>query len=135
MKRIRFREQLRKRNEDAGGTFPAGEQGIRYGKISFMAQEECMLTKSIVIKRPQGLEARPIAELVQVASKYDSRVYLEHGERKVNAKSIMGMMSLHARTGECVEVTIDGHDEENAMEEITAFLCSGSRASGAFAAV
>ncbi|MBE5998525.1 MAG: HPr family phosphocarrier protein [Eubacteriales bacterium] len=85
-----------------------------------------MLRKSIVINRPQGLEARPIAELVQVASKYESRVYLEHGRRKVNAKSIMGMMSLDASAGESVEVTIDGKDEENAMAEIAAFLCAGS---------
>ena len=46
-----------------------------------------MLRKSILINRPQGLDGRPIAELVQVASKYESRVYLEHGKRKVNAKS------------------------------------------------
>ncbi|MDO5132404.1 MAG: HPr family phosphocarrier protein [Eubacteriales bacterium] len=97
-----------------------------------------MLNKSIVINRPQGLEARPIAELVQVASKYESRVYLKHGVKKVNAKSIMGMMSLQASVGESVEVMIDGVDEESAMTEITAFLCAGSvgaAARGAFAAV
>lgn len=94
-----------------------------------------MLTKSIVIKRPQGLEARPIAELVQVASKYESRVYLEHGTKKVNAKSIMGMMSLHACAGEQIEVMIDGLDEDRAMAEIATFLCSGNRASEAYAAV
>ena len=92
-----------------------------------------MLRRSIVINRPQGLDGRPIAELVQVASKYESRVYLEHGTRKVNAKSIMGMMSLEAATGESVEVLIDGNDEENAMNEIAAFLCAGGK--GAFAAV
>lgn len=85
-----------------------------------------MLRRSILINRPHGLEARPIAELVQVASKYESRVYLEHGSRKVNAKSIMGMMSLGAPVGETVEVMIDGIDEERAMEEIAAFLCVGA---------
>ena len=84
-----------------------------------------MLRKSILINRPHGLGGRPIAELVQVASKYESRVYLEHGSRKVNAKSIMGMMSLEAVSGEQVEVMIDGNDEENAMKEIAAFLCKG----------
>ena len=77
-----------------------------------------MLRKSILINRPQGLEDRPIAELVQVASKYESRVYLEHGTRKVNAKSIMGMMSLEAVSGDRVEVMIDGDDEENAMASL-----------------
>lgn len=86
-----------------------------------------MLRKSILINRPQGLEDRPIAELVQVASKYESRVYLEHGSRKVNAKSIMGMMSLDAAAGESIDVTIEGTDEENAMEEISAYLCSTGR--------
>ncbi|MEE1164787.1 MAG: HPr family phosphocarrier protein [Lachnospiraceae bacterium] len=86
-----------------------------------------MLRKSILINRPQGLDGRPIAELVQVASKYESRVYLEHGKRKVNAKSIMGMMSLEAVSGEQIEVTIDGDDEENAMAEISAFLCKGDQ--------
>lgn len=81
-----------------------------------------MLRRSIRINRPYGLDGRPIAELVQVASKYDSRVYLQHGTRRVNAKSIMGMMSLEASAGEDIEVTIDGSDEENAMAEIAAFL-------------
>ena len=87
-----------------------------------------MLTKSIVVNRPRGLEARPIAELVQVASKYESSVYLEHASRRVNAKSIMGMMSLDVSAGESIEVTIDGKDEEYAMEEIAAFLCVKEKA-------
>ena len=84
-----------------------------------------MLRKSVVINRPQGLGARPIAELVQVASKYESRVYLEHGRRKVNAKSIMGMMSLEASAGDSIEVMIEGIDEESAMQESTAYLLTG----------
>ena len=84
-----------------------------------------MLRKSVVINRPQGLGARPIAELVQVASKYESRVYLEHDRKKVNAKSIMGMMSLEASAGDSIDVMIDGIDEESAMQEITAYLLTG----------
>ena len=84
-----------------------------------------MLTKSIVVNRPQGLEARPIAELVQVASRYESRVYLKHGSKRVNDTSIMGMMSLEAPAGETVEVTVEGLDEQTAMKEIEAFLCNG----------
>ena len=52
-----------------------------------------MITKSIEIKLPRGLEARPVAELVQLASKYDSTVHIEAQSKKVNAKSIMGMMT------------------------------------------
>ena len=53
-----------------------------------------MIRKSITIGISNGLEARPIAMLVQVASQYTSNIYLESEARKVNAKSIMGMMSL-----------------------------------------
>ena len=53
-----------------------------------------MIRKSVTIGISNGLEARPIAMLVQVASQYVSNIYLESEERKVNAKSIMGMMSL-----------------------------------------
>ena len=53
-----------------------------------------MIQKDIKIKLSGGLEARPIAVLVQVASQYDSTVYLQIDNKKVNAKSIMGMMRL-----------------------------------------
>ena len=81
-----------------------------------------MLRRSIVINRPQGLDGRPIAELVQVASKYESRVYLEHGTRKVNAKSIMGMMSLGLNSGAEIVVEADGDDEKDAVEGIETYL-------------
>lgn len=83
-----------------------------------------MLTKKILIKIPTGLEARPVALLVQVASQYESNIYVECEEKKVNAKSIMGMMSLGLAAGEEVTVTVDGIDEEVAMENIEKYLSS-----------
>ena len=65
-----------------------------------------MLTKSIEIKLPRGLEARPVAELVQLASKYESTVHIEAQSKKVNAKSIMGMMTLAMKDGDKVVVTV-----------------------------
>ena len=53
-----------------------------------------MTKKSIQIKLENGLEARPIALLVQEASKYDSVIYIECDHKRINAKSIMGMMAL-----------------------------------------
>ena len=53
-----------------------------------------MITKKIQIQLQNGLEARPVAVLVQVASQYNSSIYVECDDRKVNAKSIMGMMTL-----------------------------------------
>ncbi len=83
-----------------------------------------MITKKISIKIPTGLEARPVALLVQVASQYDSKIYVECEEKKVNAKSIMGMMSLGLAAGEEVTVSVDGSDEEIAMENIEKYLSS-----------
>ena len=53
-----------------------------------------MITKEIVINIPTGLEARPVALLVQVASQYECSIYVVSEDRRVNAKSIMGMMSM-----------------------------------------
>lgn len=63
--------------------------------------------------------------LVQVAQQHDSTVYLESEGKKVNAKSIMGMMSLGLDSGEMVTVIADGPDEEVAVEDIAKYLCSG----------
>ena len=82
-----------------------------------------MISKEITIRLENGLEARPVAMLVQVASKYDSVVYLESAGKKVNAKSIMGMMSLGLDVGETVTVMADGADEEVAVNEIEKYLC------------
>lgn len=85
-----------------------------------------MVTKRMTIKIPTGLEARPVAVLVQVASQYDSSIYVECEEKKVNAKSIMGMMSLGLAAGEEVTVSASGEDEEIAMENIEKYLSSAS---------
>lgn len=82
-----------------------------------------MKQKAVKIRLEQGLEARPVAMLVQVASKHSSTVYLETEGRKVNAKSIMGMMSLGLDSGEMVTVIADGPDEEEAVASMADYLC------------
>ena len=81
-----------------------------------------MREKEIEIGLETGLEARPVALLVQVASQFDSDIYIESGSKRVNAKSIMGMMSLGLDNGEKVKVTTNGDDENTAMEGIEKFL-------------
>ncbi len=83
-----------------------------------------MIKQEITIQIPEGLEARPVALLVLVASQYDSEIYVESDNKKVNAKSIMGMMTLGLFAGETVTVTADGEDEEEAMANIEKFLSS-----------
>ena len=82
------------------------------------------MRKSVVVKMQQDFEARPIANLVQVANRYESKIYLEHGDSRVNAKSIMGMMSLALLNGEEILVDAEGADEAEAVAAIEEFLVS-----------
>lgn len=86
-----------------------------------------MITKQVEIRLPRGLEARPIAELVQHASRYDASLRIQAGDAEVNAKSIMGMMALTLSSGDAVTVTADGSDEEAAIIDLEGYL-SGAAA-------
>ena len=81
-----------------------------------------MVSKSMTINIPKGLEARPVALLVQVASQYESSIYVEIQEKKVNAKSIMGMMSLGLAEGEKITIIANGPDEEDAVSAIDKYI-------------
>ena len=83
-----------------------------------------MIKKPIIIQLASGLEPRPVAVLVQVASQYESKIYVETENKKVNAKSIMGMMTLGLNAGESVVVSADGTDEQAAIENIEKYLSS-----------
>lgn len=80
------------------------------------------MKKTVKIAIQTGLEARLAAMLVQVACQYASEIYLEADSKKVNAKSIMGMMSLGLNAGEDVTITAAGGDEAQAVAEIEKFL-------------
>ena len=84
-----------------------------------------MIQKKMTINISTGLEARPVAVFVQVASQFDSSIYVEVGTKKVNAKRIMGMMTLGLDVGEAVVVSADGADEEKAIAEIEKYLAAG----------
>lgn len=81
-----------------------------------------MKSKEVTIELASGLEARPVAMLVQVASQYESRIYMEYANKKVNAKSIMGMMTLGVPAGGKVNVVAEGNDETKAIEHIGKYL-------------
>lgn len=83
-----------------------------------------MVTKKMTIELKTGLEARPVAVFVQVASQFDSSIYVEYDNKKVNAKSIMGMMTLGLASGENVTVSAEGADEIEAIESIEKYLSS-----------
>ena len=80
------------------------------------------MKKNVTIQMKESLEATPIAHLVQLANQYQSRIYLEMDSKKVNAKSIMGMMSLVLTKGSVVTIDAQGEDEEKAVTAIKNFL-------------
>ena len=83
-----------------------------------------MVSETIKVNLAADAEARPVAVLVQKASQYESRVYIQAGDKKINAKSIMGMMSLQLGNGEELTVVADGEDEEDAIQGVENFLAS-----------
>ena len=80
------------------------------------------MKKDVVINMSDTMEATPIAHLVQLANQFDSSVYFEMDTKRVNAKSIMGMMSLILSTGDVITINAEGEDEENAVVELEKFL-------------
>jgi len=83
-----------------------------------------MLQREVEITNKLGLHARASAKLTQVAARFESGVWITRNGRRVNAKSIMGVMMLAAAKGSTVVLEADGPDEEAAMEAITALVAS-----------
>ncbi|MEJ2115620.1 MAG: HPr family phosphocarrier protein [Gammaproteobacteria bacterium] len=77
-----------------------------------------MISKDLTVSNKLGLHARAAAKLVALASNFASEISLQKGSRKINGKSIMGVMMLAASKNTVVQVEIDGEDELQAMTEI-----------------
>jgi Phosphotransferase System HPr (HPr) Family len=80
-----------------------------------------MIEKNVEVNLAES-GARPIAKLVQIASQYQSRVSIRQNSKTVNAKSIMGMMTLGLALGQSLDVEIEGEDEKDAMYSIEQYL-------------
>ncbi|MFQ5604963.1 MAG: HPr family phosphocarrier protein [bacterium] len=81
-----------------------------------------MIQKKIKIKNKLGLHARPAAQLVKVAAKFKSHVFIGKDDHEVNGKSIMGVMMLAAELGSILTLTVDGEDENQAIEALLAVI-------------
>ena len=81
-----------------------------------------MVRAETAILNKLGLHARASAELTQLAASFDSEVWMEKGERRINAKSIMGVMMLAAGKGSTVVVETSGSDEQAASDAILALV-------------
>ena len=81
-----------------------------------------MSNKEIVVSDVSREHENPIAELVQVACQFDSNIVLENDNRKINAKSIMGIMAFNWNEGTPVLIKAEGKDAEDAVKEICEYL-------------
>ncbi len=82
------------------------------------------MKKNVIVQRKAGLEAKPLVDLVKKANEYSSRIYVEQEGKYVNAKSIIGMMSLILMNGESVILCAEGEDEQEAIEALEEFFAS-----------
>ena len=80
------------------------------------------MEKTVKVALQEGINADVVSLLVQTACKYESRIYLKEGERRVNMKSIMGMMNMAVSCGEEVTVIAEGTDEEAAAADVESVL-------------
>lgn len=81
-----------------------------------------MTKQPVVVKLKTGLHARPAALFVQEANKFTSEVFVEKNEKKVNAKSIMGIMSLAISSGTEIYISADGADADQAVNALVALV-------------
>ena len=81
-----------------------------------------MVVKTVKLENQVGLHARPATFFIQKANEFKSSVWIEKEERKVNAKSLLGVLSMGIAQGEEVEIIVDGEDEQEAMEALVALV-------------
>ncbi|NLM11224.1 MAG: HPr family phosphocarrier protein [Clostridiaceae bacterium] len=84
-----------------------------------------MISKEIIIKNESGLESKVAARLIQKASGYESNIWIQKNDRKANAKSLLGILSLGISKGEKVLLIADGADEQLAISELELFVERG----------
>jgi catabolite repression HPr-like protein len=81
-----------------------------------------MVEQQVEVLLKTGLQARPAALFVQEANRFSSDIYIEKDGKKVNAKSIMGLMSLAVSSGSVITLIADGPDEKEALEALTKYV-------------
>ncbi|WP_409276355.1 HPr family phosphocarrier protein [Neobacillus sp. SCS-31] len=81
-----------------------------------------MVEKEVEVKLKTGLQARPAAQFVQEANRFSADVFLLKDGKKVNAKSIMGLMSLAVSSGAVITIAADGPDDNAAVEALAQYV-------------
>ncbi|MBE7043860.1 MAG: HPr family phosphocarrier protein [Ruminococcaceae bacterium] len=83
-----------------------------------------MITKEITIQNSVGLHARPATFFIQKANEYRASIWIEMGERRINAKSLLGVLSLGIDKGTTITLNADGEDEEEAVNGLVQLVSS-----------
>ena len=83
-----------------------------------------MISKEVVINNQVGLHARPATFFIQKANEFKSSIWIEKDERRVNAKSLLGVLSLGIVKGSTITLVADGADEQEAIDTLTALINS-----------
>jgi phosphocarrier protein len=79
-------------------------------------------TRTFTVNNKLGIHARPAAQFVKIASKFQSEITVEKDDEKIDGKSIMGLMMLAAGNGSQLDVTADGPDEEEALDALQSLV-------------
>ena len=94
-------------------------------RIAVRDKDPVMVEKQVIVQNQLGIHARPAPLLVQMAAKFEAEIYLSKGEvRRINGKSIMGVMMLAAEKGAQVLLEAEGSDAEAALEALGELLAS-----------
>ena len=84
-----------------------------------------MISRKVTITNSSGLHARPATFFIQKANEFKSSIWVEKEERRVNAKSLLGVLSMGIVGGTNIRITADGNDEEAAVDALVALVDSG----------
>ena len=84
-----------------------------------------MISRDIVISNASGLHARPATFFIQKANSYKSSIWIEKEDRKVNAKSLLGVLSLGIIKGDSIKILADGEDDANAVDGLVNLILTG----------
>ncbi|MCX7842043.1 MAG: HPr family phosphocarrier protein [Clostridia bacterium] len=84
-----------------------------------------MISREVIVKNGAGLDSKQAAFLIQKVSNFKSSIYVEKDERKANAKSLLGLLSLSIASGMKIVIRAEGEDEELAVQEVEEYFNSG----------
>ncbi len=89
-----------------------------------MIRSENMISKEVLINNQVGLHARPATFFIQKANEFKSSIWIEKDERRVNAKSLLGVLSLGIVKGTTITIIADGADQDEAIETLSELIDS-----------